>query len=180
MRLYNRTSKIKAFQSFPFVVNSQWSIGLFTKVSPHGGAAFCLTKRERASQCIQPCQMPFYTPVLKALTNILTYLQSFYVMDSDNANTKSGAERKQLREIYHTAFLLRMVLVPDVVPSILEYAGLFERHTNSSVRQQPLTITENSAPTTVLVTSAIRSSARLQNPVRKVVFAIQSSDQGCR
>lgn len=124
--------------------------------------------------------MPFYTPVLKALTSILNYLQSFYIMDSGDVRTKLGADRQQLRCIYHTAFLLRTVLVGDVVPLILHYAGLFERHTNSAVRQHPLTITENSAPATVLLTSPIRSSARLQNPVRKVVFAIQSSDQGCK
>ena len=35
-----------------------------------------------------------------------------------------------------------------------------------------------SAPSTCLLTSRIQSSARAQNPVRKVVFAIQSSDQG--
>lgn len=39
-------------------------------------------------------------------------------------------------------------------------------------------VTQNSAPERTLVTPPIRSSARLQNPVRKIVFSIQSCDQG--
>ena len=101
-------------------------------------------------------------------------------MDSNEAETKSKSNEVALRNIYETAFLLRQRLVPDVVPLILHYAGLFERHTYSTVRTRPLNITQSSAPNTCLTTFPIRSSAKLQYPVRKVVFAIQSCDQGCK
>ena len=86
-----------------------------------------------------------------------------------------------LQDIYQTAFLLRQKLVPDVVPAILHYAGLFQRHTCSAGPRpdnRHVIVTQNTAPQRTLVTPPIQSSARLQNPVRKVVFSIQSCDQG--
>ena len=100
-------------------------------------------------------------------------------MDSSSEETDIQSKKDQLQAIYHTAFLLRQKLVPDVVPAILHYAGLFERHTcNNGPGTRPLVITESTAPSTSLVTPPIQSSARLQYPVRKVVFSIQSCDQG--
>jgi hypothetical protein len=100
-------------------------------------------------------------------------------MDSSTEEVTNESNENQLRHIYHTAFLLRQKLVPDVVPAILHHAGLFERHTcNNGPRTRPLIITERTAPSTSLVTPPIQSSARLRNPVRKVVFSIQSCDQG--
>lgn len=91
----------------------------------------------------------------------------------------SEYNRSQKHDIYHIAFLLRQRLVPDVIPQILHDAGIFERHTHSTgVEGRPMVITQNSAPCTTLATPPIQSSVRLQNPVRKVVFSIKSSDQG--
>ena len=115
----------------------------------------------------------------------LLYLSYLYlshkqpIMDPDINLSRQNSNTDQLRDIYHTAFLLRQKLVPDVVPAILQHAGLFQRHTysNDSLKH-PRVITQNSAPHPCLTTPAIQSSARVQNPVRKVVFCIQSSDQG--
>ncbi len=85
---------------------------------------------------------------------------------------------KQLHNIYHIAFLLRQKLVPDVVPAILHHAGLFHRHVDSIYNDHPVLITQRSAPYLCLETPPIKSSARVKNPVRKVVFSIQSCDQG--
>ena len=87
----------------------------------------------------------------------------------------------QLRDAYHTAFILHQKLVPDVVPAILHHAGLFQRHTCSAgphPDNRHVIVTQNSAPQRTLVTPRIQSSARLQNPVGKVAFSIQSCDQG--
>ncbi|KAK5169021.1 uncharacterized protein LTR77_006330 [Saxophila tyrrhenica] len=84
----------------------------------------------------------------------------------------------QLRNIYHITFLLRQKLVPDVVPAILHHAGLFQRHASSIKNDHPVSITQRNAPYLCLLTPPINSSARLKHPVRKVVFAIQSCDQG--
>ena len=99
-------------------------------------------------------------------------------MASNFDSMRSESNKEGLRDIYHITFLLRQKLVPDVVPAIIHHAGLFERHTYSTGRTQPYTITERSAPSTCLETKPIQSSARVQNPVRKVVFAIRSCDQG--
>ncbi|KAK3691930.1 hypothetical protein LTR37_018361 [Vermiconidia calcicola] len=87
--------------------------------------------------------------------------------------------QEQLRDIYHTAFLLRQKLVPDVVPAIIHHAGLFKRHTYSTGKvEHAVNVSERSAPYTCLTTDPIYSSARTQTPFRKVAFAIQSRDQG--
>ena len=100
-------------------------------------------------------------------------------MDSSSEDIENQPSQSQLRDIYHTAFILRQKLVPDVVPAILHHASLFERHTcNTGPTTRPIIITQDTAPSTSLVTPHIHSSARLQNPVRKVVFSIQSCDQG--
>ncbi|KAK3718007.1 hypothetical protein LTR37_005433 [Vermiconidia calcicola] len=87
--------------------------------------------------------------------------------------------QEQLRDIYHTTFLLRQKLVPDVVPAIIHHAGLFSRHTYSTGKvDHAVNVAERTAPYTCLTTDPINSSARTQTPFRKVLFAIQSRDQG--
>lgn len=117
--------------------------------------------------------------------NTLLFPYSRRSLNSNMATTdlpfRMASDADQLRDIYHTAFLLRQKLVPDVVPAILRYAGLLQRHVYSAgprTDNRHLIVTQNSAPKRTLITPPIQSSARLQNPVHKVVFSIQSSDQG--
>lgn len=110
--------------------------------------------------------------------SILQHLLNIDYMDS-STEVRNEWNQDQLRDIYHVAFLLRQKLVPDVVPAILHQAGLFERHTcTTGPRTRPIITTQHTAPMMSLVTPPIKSSARLLNPVRKVVFSIDSCDQG--
>lgn len=104
-------------------------------------------------------------------------------LQADHAETKAddmtSSSGKDLKNIYYVAWMLRQKLVPDVVAPIMHHAGFFQRHVKSVKSSgNPWVISQRQAPYTCLATDPIQSSARLQNPVRKVVFAIQSCDQG--
>lgn len=97
-------------------------------------------------------------------------------IDDETMATTAGEE--QLHNIYYTAWLLRQKLVSDVVSPIMHHAGLFQRHVKHFRPTKEVVVTQRSAPYTCLASKPIQSSARLQNPVRKVVVAIRSCDQG--
>jgi hypothetical protein len=83
-----------------------------------------------------------------------------------------------IHDIYHIAFLLQQKLVRDVVPAIIEYAELYEC-TTSENRFYPIQrISQHHAPKQLLVCKIPKSTARVLRPVRKVVFNINSHDQG--
>jgi hypothetical protein len=86
--------------------------------------------------------------------------------------------QEQLHRVYHIAFILRQKLVPDVVPAILHHAGLFERQVSNRKMDPQSVINQQRSPQAIFVTPPIASSVRAQHPVRKVVFALQSNDQG--
>lgn len=89
--------------------------------------------------------------------------------------------QKRLREIYHIYFLLRQKLVADVIPPIMNHAGFFERHASSTGEiKRSLVVSERWSPRMIFLTPPIRSSARIQHPVKKVAFLIKSHDQGWR
>lgn len=81
-----------------------------------------------------------------------------------------------MHEIYHTTFLIRQKLIPDVVSLILHHANIFERCTSS--KKELLAVREQGAPCTYLVSDPIQSTARVVKPVQKITFAINSCDQG--
>jgi hypothetical protein len=85
---------------------------------------------------------------------------------------------EQLHRVYHIAFLLRQKLVPDVVPAVLHHAGLFERQVSNRRMDTQTVVNQQRSPQAIFVTPPITSSVRAQHPVRKVVFALQSNDQG--
>ncbi|KAF2724273.1 hypothetical protein K431DRAFT_282118 [Polychaeton citri CBS 116435] len=84
----------------------------------------------------------------------------------------------QLHRIYHVAFLLRQKLVPDVVPQILDTAGFYVAQTCARELPQPFTVVQHASPRQVLETPPVTCSVRSKRPVRKVVFEIESHDQG--
>lgn len=81
-----------------------------------------------------------------------------------------------VREIYHIAFLLRQVLVPDLVPQILEQAEIFLVSTYRTDRV--FAITRHRSPRICLLTPPIGKRVRSEHPVVKVVFRIRARDEG--
>lgn len=83
-----------------------------------------------------------------------------------------------VRDIYHTVFLLQQKLVRDVIPAIIEYAELYEC-TTTDTRFHPIQrISQLQAPKQLLVCEISKPTARVLRPVRKIVFSINSHDQG--
>ena len=78
------------------------------------------------------------------------------------------------RDIYHVDFLLRQVLVPDLVPTILDLAGYWLKSTTA--RAQRVAINSRSAGFVYLKSHEIASD--LPHPVRRVEFTVTSRDQG--
>lgn len=81
-----------------------------------------------------------------------------------------------LHQIYHTVFLLRQKLIPDVIPAILHHAGLFEHQT---FRVDEFATTFHSGhgkEYDCLTTAPIRSTARIKCPVRRIIFEIESRE----
>ena len=91
-----------------------------------------------------------------------------------------------LRDVYHTAFLLRQVLLPELVPPVLDHANYWIR--SSSQRVEKATVTERATRHASSQEQAglhylssepigIEGLSRL-HPVRKIRFTITSKDQG--
>lgn len=94
--------------------------------------------------------------------------------NEDTAIRESGVVSRE--DIYHIAFLLRQVLVPDLVPQILKYADIFSTSTFS--KKQDLSVTREQSPQICLLTPPIWSPTRVLNPVVKVSFRIKARDDG--
>jgi hypothetical protein len=90
----------------------------------------------------------------------------------------SEAERKyrphDVHDIYHVAFILRQVLIPDLVPPILDLAEYWTKTTHDLRQLQ--SCVEYTSGTPYL--SAPLSNALGPRMVRKVEFSITSHDQG--
>lgn len=83
-----------------------------------------------------------------------------------------------IHDIYHTVFLLQQKLVRDVIPAIVEYAELYECTTSENRFHPVQRISEHQAPKQLLVCEIPKPTARVSRPVRKIVFSINSHDQG--
>lgn len=88
----------------------------------------------------------------------------------------SGAEHhpRSKSDIFHVAFLLRQVLVADLVPSIIDFAEYWVKTTD--IRRERLSVQEHNAGIIYLTTTPIDSP--LLYPVRRIVFKVKSHDQG--
>lgn len=83
-----------------------------------------------------------------------------------------------IHEIYHIVFLLQQRLVRDVIPAIIEYAELYEC-TPAERRSYPHhRVSQYEAPMRLLICDVTQPLARVLRPVRKIVFRINSHDQG--
>ncbi|KAL9112310.1 MAG: hypothetical protein Q9227_003428 [Pyrenula ochraceoflavens] len=83
-------------------------------------------------------------------------------------------EPSSLHDIHHTNFLLRQVLVPDLVPAILDFAEYWLKST--AARAERVSVRERSAGFVYLKSEEIASKA--VHPVRKVEIQVTSRDQG--
>lgn len=77
-------------------------------------------------------------------------------------------------DIFQVAFILRQVLVADLVPQILDQAEYWTRSRHD--RREEISVFERDAGRVYLATSPIESP--LRNPVRRICFVIYSKDQG--
>ncbi|KAK4989701.1 hypothetical protein LTR50_003026 [Elasticomyces elasticus] len=84
---------------------------------------------------------------------------------------------RDARDVYHLAFLLRQVLVPDLVPLILDHAEYWV--CASSAEEKDKTVASRDSPLLYLTSAPIRRTCRsTRAAVKKVVFTITSHDQG--
>jgi len=97
---------------------------------------------------------------------------------------------KDLRDIYHTTFILRQKLPPELVPSILDFAEYWVKSSAScsyhmNITESDLRVGSESSSelkgalyhTSPLIAGDYERFSAL-NPVRKVTFTITSKDQG--
>ena len=87
-------------------------------------------------------------------------------------------DKQQIHDIYHIAFILQQKLVRDVVPVILEYAGLYSSTTSIEEFDPSLKISRREAPRQLIECEIAKAKTRVLRPVRKITFAIRSHDQG--
>lgn len=79
------------------------------------------------------------------------------------------------RQVYYTAWLLRQLLVPELIPSILEYARYFRHQASTSNRY--VVVRPSNSPSTLLISDEI-GLVRRPKAIRVVSFDIISKDQG--
>jgi hypothetical protein len=125
--------------------------------------------------------------IICSLIAMLAFQQTLYsflrkVLEPTPQTTSSkpmmDPHTSKIHDIYHTVFLLQQKLVRDVIPAIIEYAELYEC-LDSKARFNPrLRILEHHAPKQLLTYEIPRPVARVLRPVRKIVFSINSHDQG--
>ena len=77
-------------------------------------------------------------------------------------------------DVFEVAFILRQVLVPDLVPQILDEAEYWTR--SRCDRREEISVVEQEAGGVYLATAPIESP--LRKPVRRICFVIYSKDQG--
>jgi hypothetical protein len=111
---------------------------------------------------------------------ILTSIRKLLEPTHQTTNSKSAMDPRtsNIHDIYHTVFLLQQKLVRDVIPAIIEYAELYECKTIENRFYPIQQISQYQAPKQLLVCEIPKPTARVQRPVRKIVFRINSHDQG--
>lgn len=93
--------------------------------------------------------------------------------------TQQQADRDaSLRQIYHITFLLRQRLNVDVARIVMSHTELYEVYRQRRRPNDPLHIMEFNSPQPCFVGTAIQARARVQHPVRRVTFRLESRDQG--
>jgi hypothetical protein len=113
-------------------------------------------------------------------------LWSSFINTLNSSSTEEYSPRTP-REIYHTAFLLRQKLPPELVPSILDFAEYWllsekslRRH--QSIAQRHLQRDDGGERGFLYLLSDPIASDYLQysslHPVRKIIFTLSSRDQG--
>ncbi|KAL9622515.1 MAG: hypothetical protein Q9160_003191 [Pyrenula sp. 1 TL-2023] len=93
---------------------------------------------------------------------------------SDFVQNDTGHHPRSLHDIYHTTSLLRQILVPDLVPSILNDAQYWLKARNA--RTERVSINQRGAGFKYLRSAQIDSA--VPYPVRRVEFKVTSRDQG--
>lgn len=88
------------------------------------------------------------------------------------------AMEQQMHHVYHIAFLLRQKLVPDLISTVMDYAGIYWSTFKETDFLQSAMVSQQNAPREILASDSVVSRTRAQHPVRKVVFRITSHDQG--
>lgn len=94
------------------------------------------------------------------------------------SSTSGELSDKGLHDVYHTAFILRQKLVPDVVGLILDYADCFVKQSCGYRFEPEMSVYEFESPRKVAESPAVRCNARTRQPVRMVSFEVESHDQG--
>jgi len=126
----------------------------------------------------------------------LLVLLRLLVSTSSTTNTTTATiagmstNPKDLYDVYHTAFILRQKLPPELVPSILDFAEYWVKSSASctyhmNITEQDLRVGSGSSSelkgtlyhTSPLIAGNYEQFSAL-NPVRKIVFTITSKDQG--
>lgn len=98
--------------------------------------------------------------------------------DTSNSSLRPTMESQHrpqdAHDVYHVSFLLRQVLVPDLIPPILDYAEYWPKTTSSREDEQCYEQFNSAKPhLKILVPSTTAPRA-----VRQVEFTITSHDQG--
>lgn len=111
-------------------------------------------------------------PTSSSQASLVSYVPNLEPADAAPTEPRNPS----IQEIYHIAFILRQVLVPDLIPQILEHADIF--FTSTFCKSHDLAVTRQQSPRICLLTPPIWSRVRRQNPVVKVVFRIRARDEG--
>lgn len=117
------------------------------------------------------------TAFRQTLCTHMQTLAGFKLYSNKNSATMDP-RREKIHEIYHIVFLLQQRLVRDVIPSILDYAELYECTTTAHTFSPTMRVTESRAPMPLLTCKITKPLARVSQPVRKIVFKLTSHDQG--
>jgi hypothetical protein len=96
--------------------------------------------------------------------------------NTTNTSIRSSPAHLSLHSFYHVAFLLRLKLIPDLIPLIFHYADLF--HQSSVLRSQTVRVRRADSPSTYLATPPICALVRRLYPVVRVRFSILAHDWG--
>lgn len=98
------------------------------------------------------------------------------VADTQSLSPTTNADYypRNLRDIYHTYFLLSTVLVTDVIPDIMDHAEYWLK--SSTSRSERMGISQSKAGEQYIISPAI--NVPIRRPVRKLEFKTISRDQG--
>jgi len=107
--------------------------------------------------------------------SLLHYLPEYLTQPSPPPAAAIMRYPKTPHDVYHVAFLLRQVTLPDLIPEILDLAEYWPKLSRS--RQDQITYRENHNAGNRYVVAGV---AGMTGPrmVRKIVFSVTSHDQG--